>query len=108
MFQSAGAPVALPMMSPPGPETLAPPSQARGSNGMCVASMVLGILGIIPYLGLLLSLLALILGIAGVSQAKKRRDPGVGMGIAGIVLGTVFLLFWVFLLFALIEFFNEI
>lgn len=89
VFSRAGTAAPVPLIAPPGPESLGPPVARKGSNGLCVASMVLGIIGIIPLVGFVLGLLALILGVVGVSQANKRGEPGKGMGITGIVLGSI-------------------
>lgn len=70
-------------------------SPARNpSNGMAIASMVLGIVGIvgsliITYLGIILGVIALVLGI--VARSKGEAVPGHGRGliITGIVLGAL-------------------
>jgi len=73
------------------------------NNGMCVASLVLGILALvlcwIPIIGLILALLAVILGGAGISAVNKNPAlGGKGMGIAGLVMEIISLvpivLFW--------------
>ena len=59
------------------------------SKGMAIASMVLGILGLVfwcvPILNLILAVLALIFGIV----IKKKKSAGKGMGIAGFVCGIL-------------------
>jgi uncharacterized protein DUF4190 len=58
---------------------------AQPSNGMAIASLVLGILGVfIPFLGVL----ALIFGGVGLSKANDGAS-GKGMAIAGLVLGIL-------------------
>lgn len=57
----------------------------RPTNGMAVASMVLGIL----WLGWLGSLLALIFGYIARQQIRERGESGDGMAVAGIVLGWI-------------------
>jgi Domain of unknown function (DUF4190) len=57
----------------------------RRTNGLAVASMVLGILWIY-WIG---SVLALIFGYIARSQIRERGEAGDGMAIAGIVLGWV-------------------
>jgi len=59
--------------------------QQPPTNGMSVASLVLGIL----WLGGIGSLLALIFGIVGKKQARERNQRGGGMAVAGIVLGLI-------------------
>ena len=59
------------------------------SKGMAIASMVLGILGLvffcIPILNLILAVLALIFGIV----VMYKKSAGKGMGIAGFVCGIL-------------------
>lgn len=61
----------------------APVSQS--TNGMAIASMVLGIL----WLWWIGSLLALIFGYVAKNQIRERGDSGGGMATAGIVLGWI-------------------
>ena len=62
---------------------LARPS--RGTNGMAIASMVLGIVWV-WWVG---SILALIFGYIGLRQIRDRNESGRGMAIAGVVLGWI-------------------
>ncbi|MFC7305076.1 DUF4190 domain-containing protein [Streptomyces monticola] len=57
------------------------PPQPR-TNGLAIASMVLGILCFLPPLGL-------ILGIVALSQINKRGERGKGMAVAGITLSSI-------------------
>ena len=57
----------------------------KPTNGMAVASMVLGILWIY-WIG---SILALVFGYIARSQIQQRGEGGSGMAVAGIVLGWV-------------------
>jgi len=61
--------------------------QARSTNGMAIASMVLGILWIY-WIG---SILALVFGYVAKGQIDRSagRQTGRGMAIAGIVLGYI-------------------
>ena len=61
------------------------PPATRGTNGMAIASMVLGIL----WLWWLGSILALIFGYVAKRQIADRGDSGGGLATAGIVLGWV-------------------
>jgi DNA-directed RNA polymerase subunit RPC12/RpoP len=66
--------------------------EATGTNnGFCVASLVLGIIGLIPCSFLIPSVLALVFGIIGYNQVTKGggEGGGKGMAIAGIILGVV-------------------
>jgi DNA-directed RNA polymerase subunit RPC12/RpoP len=60
------------------------------SNGFCVASLVLGIIGLIPCTFLIPAILAVIFGIIGYNQVTKGASEGrgKGMAIAGIILGV--------------------
>jgi hypothetical protein len=61
------------------------PPPAQSTNGMAIASMVLGIVWI-DWIG---SVLALIFGYIARGQIRQRPQNGGGMAIAGIVLGWV-------------------
>ncbi|HRK31735.1 MAG TPA: DUF4190 domain-containing protein, partial [Tepidisphaeraceae bacterium] len=63
---------------------------AGASNGFCVASLVLGIIGIPAFCIGILSGLAIIFGIIGYGQVSSAGDQGgKGMAIAGIICGGV-------------------
>jgi hypothetical protein len=100
---------------PPGPYPSAPPPpggyplpapgygpapQASGfvpvnsTNGLAIASLVLGILWLF-WLG---SLVGLILGLVALKQIKSRNQGGRGIAIAGVVLGILGLVLFVVLL----------
>jgi hypothetical protein len=70
---------------PPGYPAGAWGPPASGTNGLAIASMVLGIVWIY-WIG---SILALIFGYVARSQLKRNPQNGGGMAIAGIVLGWV-------------------
>lgn len=81
-------PTPPPPQPPPYPQGFAPPQYvvgppAPGTNGLAIASMVLGILWIY-WIG---SILAVIFGHVALSQIKRTRAGGKGMAIAGLVLG---------------------
>ena len=72
----------------PPSETTTPPhyyAPGRPTNGLAIASMVLGIL----WLSGLGAVLALIFGYISLRQIQERGESGRGMAIAGIVLGWV-------------------
>lgn len=64
--------------------------QVKDRKGMALASMILGLVGIVvwllPILGVPVTIIGLILGILGVKSSRK------GMAIAGIILCSLFLL----------------
>jgi DNA-directed RNA polymerase subunit RPC12/RpoP len=71
---------------------------AGTSNGFCVASLVLGIIGLPAACTFITPLLAVIFGIVGFNQVAKNggEGGGKGMAIAGIICGVVgcLLAFW--------------
>lgn len=62
------------------------PLRSQATNGMAVASLVVGIVGLVLWP---LSLIAITLGIVGKAQTNKTGQPGGGLAIAGIVLGSL-------------------
>jgi DNA-directed RNA polymerase subunit RPC12/RpoP len=62
---------------------------AGTSNGFCVASLVLGIIGLIPCTFCIPSVLALIFGIIGYNQTNKSEGGGKGMAIAGLIMAVL-------------------
>jgi len=79
------------------------PPRAR-TSGLAIASLVLGILGLLP----LCSLLALIFGVWALVAIGKAKDRlrGQGLAIAGTVLGGLGVLFQVAMLTLLLPAFN--
>lgn len=71
------------------------------SNGFCVASLVLGIIGLPASCTVITPLLAIVFGVIGLSQANKEgaESGGKGMAIAGIICGAIgcmLALTWIF------------
>ena len=67
-------------------------AEASGtSNGFCVASLVLGIIGLPASCAVIPPVLAVILGIVGLSQVQRSavEGGGKGMAVAGIVCGVI-------------------
>src|SRR5204862_6436328 len=63
---------------------------AGTSNGFCVASLVLGIIGLPAFCTGITPILAIVFGIIGLSQVNKAGGSGgKGMAIAGMVCGAV-------------------
>jgi hypothetical protein len=67
---------------PAGPYAGLPP---RATNGLAVASLVLGILWVY-WVG---SLLALVFGYVALIQIRERNQGGHGLAVAGVVLGWI-------------------
>lgn len=65
--------------------------EASGSsNGFCVASLVLGIIGIPAFCAAgIPAILAIIFGIIGLTQVNQGRGSGRGMAITGIIGGVI-------------------
>ena len=63
---------------------------AQSSNGLAIASLVCGIVGLCPYAFGLLSIIAIILGATSIKVPSGR-----GMAIAGLVLGIAGIALWV-------------
>jgi DNA-directed RNA polymerase subunit RPC12/RpoP len=63
---------------------------AGTSNGFCVASLVLGIIGIPAACAVLPPILAIVFGVIGYNQVSNNAEGGgKGMAIAGIVCGAI-------------------
>ena len=94
--QPAEPPVAgMPYLAQPPYLQYPPPQQpypypypyppARTTNGMAIASMVLGIVWVY-WIG---SVLALIFGYVALNEIRRTKQAGEGMAVAGIVLGWI-------------------
>jgi serine/threonine protein kinase len=75
-------------------------------SGAATAALVLGILGLFlfwfPVLGLILGILALVLGINGQKDKNGNEATNKGLGIAGIVLGSITSLIGLIITFAIL------
>jgi hypothetical protein len=75
------------------------PAPSPKTNGLSIASLVLGIIGLILFCLPLPSLLAVIFGFVGRSQISRDQSRGRGMAIAGLVLGAIgiiaAIIFWI-------------
>ncbi|GAA3154303.1 hypothetical protein GCM10010466_51580 [Planomonospora alba] len=71
----------------------APPPPARPSNGMAIASLVLGIVGL--FTCGVTSVVGIILGHVSMSQIKRTGEEGRGMAVAGLVLSYFGVAAWV-------------
>jgi Domain of unknown function (DUF4190) len=65
--------------------------EQRRTNGLAIASMILGIV----WLWWIGSILAVIFGHIALGQMKRRSESGRGMAIAGLVLGYIGIAFFV-------------
>jgi Domain of unknown function (DUF4190) len=64
-----------------------PYAPSRGTNGLAIASLVLGILWL-EWIG---AILAVIFGHIALGQIKQRQQGGRGLAIAGITLGWIWI-----------------
>jgi hypothetical protein len=70
------------------PAGYAPPAS---TNGLAVASLVLGLIGVLScgYTFFVAPLLAVIFGVLGRRQIRETGQRGEGMAMAGLVLGII-------------------
>jgi hypothetical protein len=71
------------------------------TNGFCIASLVLAVPPVCLVTFGLGSLLGLIFGIIGLRQTRRDRSGGRGLGIAGIILGSLGLIVGVLIIIGL-------
>jgi Domain of unknown function (DUF4190) len=67
-------------------------TQQTTTNTMAIASLVISVLGIVPFCGGLLSIVGITLGAVALSQIKETRQEGYGLAVAGIVVGVAMLI----------------
>jgi hypothetical protein len=81
----------LPPAPPPMP-TVPATTATEGSNGLAVASLVLGILAVVLFftfwIPIVLGILAIVFGAIGIARANKMGGRQKGLAIAGIVCGA--------------------
>lgn len=67
------------------------PASGSQTNGLAVASLVVGIIGLLTFWacggGGLLGVIAVVLGILGLNKAKEMNDNGRGLALGGIITG---------------------
>jgi predicted Zn finger-like uncharacterized protein/prepilin-type processing-associated H-X9-DG protein len=80
-YQQPGAPPQYPGAGPVGYGGYHPPPQQQ-SNGMAIASLIFGIIGL--FIPLIPSVIGIILGAIGLNRTKDPRVGGKGLAIAGI------------------------
>lgn len=79
---------------PPAGQGFPPPGGApvqRKTSGAAIASLILGILGCVPFIT---GLLAIVFGIVGIGKTKDPRYSGRGLAIAGLLLGLLSVTLW--------------
>jgi hypothetical protein len=83
--QSPYQPAGQPQWAAPSQVQFVVAQPSPGTNGLAIASMVLGIIWLY-WLG---SILAVIFGHIALSQIKRSNQGGKGMAVAGLVLGYI-------------------
>ena len=77
----------------PGQHPHGAPVDPNQGNGMAVAGLVLGIIGLVlffvPFICQILALLGIIFGALGMGKAKKIGGKGNGMAVTGLILGVL-------------------
>jgi hypothetical protein len=78
-------------MPPPGYGGGYAAPQPKRSNLPAIFSLILGILGCVPFVT---GLLAIVLGIVGIRKGRNPQVGGKGLAIAGIILGLISVVAW--------------
>jgi len=85
-------PQAIPPQHPGQEQYPNQPQPAQG-NGMAVAALVLGILGLVfsfaMGIGFIFALMGLIFGIVGMKKANRIGGKGKGMAVTGLITGII-------------------
>jgi Domain of unknown function (DUF4190) len=63
----------------------------RRTSGAAIASLVLGIVGCVPFIT---GILAIVLGVIGIRKTREPTVGGKGLAIAGLVLGIISVVVW--------------
>lgn len=102
-----------PNYPPPPPYGYQYPPPRRPVNGMSIAAMVLGIVGVCSPIGLL----GLIFGTIAKRQIAERGEEGEGFAVTGIVLGWIavaatifwilYVVFWIWIFDRAVDEFND-
>lgn len=86
-----GPPPAGPMLPGPAPMLSYERTPMPGANGLAIAALCCGLVGLFP----IAAVVAVVLGIVALSQLQRRIQRGRGMAIAGIVLGSLWVVGWI-------------
>jgi len=81
-----------PAPAPPAAPAAAPADPPLGASGWAVAALVVGIgaflVGLVPVVGLVVALVGVALGVVALVR-RRRTQPGLGLGVTGVVLSGV-------------------
>lgn len=72
-------------------------------SGLAIASLVLGIISLLPMIGLLFAILAIIFGLIAKSKIKKGLRSGNGLATTGVVLGLLGIIITGYLLYSSVK-----
>jgi hypothetical protein len=86
--QYGGYPVPEGYPAPGGYHPAGAPPQHTATNTMAIASLVISVLGLVPYCGGILSIVGITLGAVALSQIKETRQKGYGLAVSGMVVGV--------------------
>jgi hypothetical protein len=90
---AAESPVEPPAPPPPTTQATALPAPATTGNGFAVASLVLGIVGVVLTItfvfGLICDVLAVVFGALGRTKAREGSANNASLATAGMILGLV-------------------
>ena len=64
------------------------PPRHTATNTMAIASLVISVLGLVPYCGGILSIVGITLGAVALSQIKETRQKGYGLAVGGMIVGV--------------------
>ena len=84
---------------PPAPVVSRPLTPMPGTNGLAIAALCCSIVGMVP----LASIVGIVLGIVALNQLRERIQRGRGMAVAGIVIGSLWLVGWVLFIVAVAD-----
>lgn len=82
----------------PPPYGAYPVPQQEGTNGLAIASMIVGIVSVVLCMWYIPAVVGLVLGIVALNQIKSRGTEGQGMAIAGVATSAVSLVVGIVLL----------
>jgi hypothetical protein len=74
-----------------------PPSKSSDVNRLAIASLICGLAGI-PLFGVITGLVAILLGALALAAIRTTAQRGLGLALAGLLLGMVDVVCWVIFL----------
>ena len=83
-----GEPARTPEPQEPQRSAAPEPQKQLPTSGLAIASLVLFVIGIFAF-AIILGPLAIIFGTIGIFQVSGKRRRGLGLAIAGVVLGAI-------------------